>query len=169
MGCSLTHYIRFSRKSDVRFVFTPFCVVVCLCFIYVICIYLHKLVSQAISVSHDVHFLQRNCSIRHSLQQYLVQLSQRRRFKHDNIMAHRWADDGCIFNDTQSRELKKTINVPLKLQHYTVHYYNYQTRYFYNRYHTNHSHNLDLSSIYSIHSFYQHFLDSDICKLLRLK
>ena len=63
----------------------------------------------------------------------------------------------------------KVMHLPLKLQHYNVHYYNYQTLYFYNRCHTNHSHNLDLSSIYSIHSFHQHYVDSDICKLFRLK
>jgi len=59
----------------------------------------------------------------------------------------------------------KVIHLPLKLQQYTVH--NYQTLYFYNYCNTNHSHNLDLSSIYSIHSFHQHYLDSHICKLFR--
>ena len=61
----------------------------------------------------------------------------------------------------------KAINLPLKLQHYTIHYYNYQI--LYNHCCTNHSHNLDLSSIYNIHSYHQHYLDFHIGKLLGIK
>ena len=74
--------------------------------------------------------------------------------------------DNKLPNNICQKELKA---IYLRLKHYTVHYYNYQTLYFYNRCHTNHSHNLDLSSIYSIHSFHQHYLDSHICKLFTQK
>jgi hypothetical protein len=40
-------------ENNVLFVFTPICYVGS-CFIYVICIYLRKLVSNAISISDDV-------------------------------------------------------------------------------------------------------------------
>ena len=68
---------------------------------------------------------------------------------------------------TPKKKELKALNLPLKLRHYTIHYYNYQT--LYNHCNTNHSHNLDLSSIYNIHSFHQHYLDSDIRKLLTQK
>jgi hypothetical protein len=74
--------------------------------------------------------------------------------------------DSKLPNNICQKELKA---IYLRLKHYSVDYYNYQTLYFYNRCYTNHSHNLDFSSIYSIHSFHQHYLDSDIRKLLTPK
>ena len=74
--------------------------------------------------------------------------------------------DSKLPNNICKKELRA---IYLRLKHYTVHYYNYQTLYFYNYCNTNHSHNLDLSSIYSIHSFHQHVLDSYIHKLFTQK
>jgi hypothetical protein len=42
--------LRFPHKNDVQFVFTSICFVWSWCFIYVICIYLHIMVSHTISI-----------------------------------------------------------------------------------------------------------------------
>ena len=51
---------RFPQRNDVRFVLIPIFYVGCSCFLYVICIYLHILVSIRISISDDVRLVQQS-------------------------------------------------------------------------------------------------------------
>jgi hypothetical protein len=57
MAKSVKIPIGFRVKTDARFVFTPICFVWSSCFINVISIYLHILVSNTISMSDDVRAL----------------------------------------------------------------------------------------------------------------